>query len=139
MRMLAILLIAAPGLLADDFLTLSDTDAVDGKEIRLLLQEGIKGSTLKVVYRPNSETSVEQDAGPFLSDGSIVWTPEHPGIASLVVLNAQGEAIGSKDVAIRFSGIPAFGILVMLFAGLLLFGGAGWSLVLALRPMPESE
>jgi hypothetical protein len=138
MMWLAVLLFVAPNLMAGDILTLSDKDPVEGKEIRLFLQGGVEGAALKVVYRPNSETSVEEEVGPFQADASIVWTPAHPGIASLVVLDRDGASLGSKDVAIRFGGVPAYGILVMLLAGLLLFGGAGFSLVLALRRMPET-
>jgi len=134
MNMLLILVLS---LSFADLLTLSGGEPVEGRAIRLELGPGAPdASFLKVVYRPNSETSVEEELRPFKADGSVMWTPAHPGIASLIVVDAGGRTAGSKDVAIRFAGIPAYGIAVMLLAGLLLFGGAGWSLVLALRRMP---
>ena len=61
------------------------------------------------------------------------FAPESPGIAKLVVIDADGQELGSEEVAIRYAGIPIYGIIVMVLAGILLFGGAGTSLVIALR------
>jgi hypothetical protein len=48
----------------------------------------------------------------------IPWIPERAGIVSI---NTDFE---QKDVSVRFSGTPVSGVLIFLFAGLVLFGGA---------------
>lgn len=100
----------------------------------LMLEGGnIQGALLTVCYRPNSATEITDDPVPFDADGSIEWTPRSPGIASLSVTDSEGRPLASKDVAIRFSEVPFAGIAVMILAGLLLFGGAAYSLAQALR------
>ena len=92
---------------------------------------------LKVVYRPNSETQREVIVGTFGPDGTVVWCPEIPGITLLVAETAEGRSVCQKRVATCFASTPVLGVLVMVFAGILLFGGAATSLVLALRGKRE--
>ena len=87
---------------------------------------------LTVVYRPNSATTVEAVIGTFSADGTLSWTPDQPGITTLVAAGPDGKKVASRAVATRFSDTPIAGVVVMLLAGLLLFGGAGYSLRRAL-------
>lgn len=48
----------------------------------------------------------------------VPWTPERAGIVSIKAGAEQ------KDVSVRFAGTPVPGVLIFLFAGLVLFGGA---------------
>ncbi len=89
--------------------------------------------TLWVVYSPNSETQSEIEVGPLSGSGEIAWIPTRFGIATLSVRDGSGATIASENVAIVFSSPPLSGVLVMLFAGALLFGGAAISLRSVLR------
>jgi hypothetical protein len=91
---------------------------------------------LKVVYRPNSATEHESIVGEFGSDGSLRWRPDAPGITQLIAEDAEGKKLCEKRVATCFASTPVSGIVVMILAGILLFGGAATSLVLALKRTP---
>ena len=58
----------------------------------------------------------------------------------MVTLSAKspsGESLASLNVAVRFGGMPGSGIVVMIVAGGLLFGGVVLGLVLLLREPPH--
>lgn len=96
--------------------------------------------TLWVVYSPNSETQSETEVGRLSGSGEITWIPSRFGIATLSVRDGSGAAIASENVAIVFASPPLSGVLVMLFAGALLFGGAAISLRSVLREgVPSSS
>ena len=82
-----------------------------------------------VTYRPNSETLSTETLKPTNASGQTPWTPKDAGI---VTLAAGDEA--SHNVAVRFGSFPGSGLLIMILAGLLLFGGAGWGFAMLLRP-----
>ncbi len=83
---------------------------------------------LRVIYSPNSETSTEEEIGVVPTTGKVAWTPSRSGIATLSVQGDDGRVVASENVAILFAKTPKAGLMVMLFAGVLLFGGAGYSL-----------
>jgi len=119
---------------AEDKIVLAESFAVVGEPILVQLEsETLADTLLQVTYRPNSETEKEEMAGSFDESGRLMWTPLKPGLASLCVKNKRGEQIASLEIGVCFSEIPKSGIGVMLFAGWLLFGGAAFSLVIALR------
>lgn len=121
---------------AEASLSLGEAYPVVGERIEVTLHgvDSPETAALWVVHRPNSQTAETIRVGNFNAEGQVWWTPKAPGIATLRDRDpaAEGEA-ASVSVAICFSTNPASGILVMVLAGLLLFGGAGWSLRLALR------
>ncbi len=122
---------------AEGTLSLSEPYPKVGKKIEIRL-EGVSEpakESLWVVHRPNSQTAETLEVGPFDDEGKIWWIPEAPGIANLTNRDPESgdEEMVSMSVAICFSSTPAWGILVMVLAGLLLFGGAGVSLRLALK------
>lgn len=93
---------------------------------------------LWVVYSPNSETRTEEEIGGFSFGGTVTWNPARFGIATLSARGAAGEEVTAENVAVLFAETPMSGVLVMIFAGLLLFGGAGFSLRSVLRSgVPE--
>ncbi len=94
--------------------------------------------TLTVVYRPNSATTLEKAVGSFQGNGSLVWKPIAPGITTLVAKGADGKKVTSKNVATRYPATPVSGVIVMVLAGILLFGGAGWSLRRALSDTTDN-
>lgn len=88
---------------------------------------------LWVAYSPNSETEIVTEVGRLTSEGEVAWTPAKFGIATLSVRDGAGVTVASANVAIVYSKTPISGVLVMLFAGSLLFGGAVFSLSSVLR------
>lgn len=124
----AVTAIAAPAVAAE--LDLDGEFPVVGQSSKISLTgvDDHEGLELRVVYSPNSETSSIEKAGAMSPDGELVWTPSRPGIATLAVVDPDGDRVAVENVAILFATTPVSGLLVMLFAGLLLFGGAAFSL-----------
>lgn len=94
---------------------------------------GAKVSKLKVTYRPGSKTSksvelTSQTAGVF------AWTPTSPGLVTVAAhVEGQAKALVTKNFSVRFAEGSVLGIFVMLFAAILLFGGAAISIRALLR------
>ena len=85
----------------------------------------IQGAKVKVTYRPESRVEKAVDLGSTDEAGMIEWIPKDAGV---VVLSADwpdnpGQPL-DKRVSVRFSSLPRGGILIMIFAGLLLIGGS---------------
>ncbi len=81
---------------------------------------------LAVTYRPNSEVSHVDTLGRADETGVLMWTPQDAGIATLSA--AVGDAAPCElIVSVRFRGIPVAGVIVMVVAGLILFGGNSYS------------
>lgn len=89
---------------------------------------GAEDLDLWVVYSPNSETSTEEKIGGVPVLGEVPWTPARSGIATVSVRDASGQILAAENVAILFESTPSSGVMVMIFAGILLFGGAGFSM-----------
>jgi NSS family neurotransmitter:Na+ symporter len=79
-------------------------------------------ASLTVTYRPNSSIARSVTL-PVGSDGVVVWTPEQAGVVALVIDGGT-----SRNVSVRFAGVPWLGIVVLAAAGTILFGGAGYGL-----------
>ena len=89
-----------------------------GRPVRITLDQPT--ASVKVVWRPNSaipDTVALDPAGT-----SFEWTPTRAGVASIVTPE------GSQNVSVRYSGYPASGILILILAGTILFGGAGFAM-----------
>jgi len=93
------------------------------------------GVIVEVLYRPNSQTSHTETLPPTGADGTVPWTPDDAGLATLTAHSpGQPEAvIASRNVAVRFGGFPASGVGMMVLAGILLFGGSGLGFLLLFR------
>ncbi len=131
----AIVLLAAATSGADVALTLGDDFPERGTpvEVRLSGMEPGESYSFSVTYRPNSETSRVEKVGLFDDAGSVLWTPTDAGITTLSVLDGAGETVISRNAAVRFDSPPVSGLLVMILAGLLLFGGSTVSMRRALE------
>ena len=99
-----------------------------GQAVTVSGVDGVDDLMLWVVYSPNSETQTKKEIGRFTSAGTITWIPTRFGIATLSARNGEGESIATENVAILFAKTPVAGLLVMIFAGILLFGSAAFSL-----------
>ena len=105
-------------------------------------QQPVQAALVTVRYRPNSQTSSTETLAPTGIDGSVSWTPRDAGIVTLEArTSAGGETpVATRDVAVRFERFPPAGLAIMIFAALVLFGGAGFGMVMLLRsPLPEEE
>ena len=101
--------------------------------------EDVSDMTLWVVYSPTSETQTEEEIGRFRADGRIAWKPSRFGIATLSARGDDGGVVVGENVAILFAETPVAGVMVMLFAGVLLFGGAVISMWSVLKSgLPET-
>lgn len=96
--------------------------AVEGQTVSVRSQNAA-ATTLSVTYRPNSKTSEVQTVGNPI-DGVFQWTPTDPGLAALSVLGPDGQSLATKNVSVRFAQTSIVGLVVMIFAALVLFGGA---------------
>ena len=131
MRTLAALLVlalAAPVAAKKDekpkvVLSTSDRFPVAGKATTIVTPP--TADKVEVVYSPSSgveskatievkKLSKPREGKPYLT----VWKPDRPGV---VALSAGGQ---TANVSIRFDGIPLGGVVIMILAGLVLFGGA---------------
>ena len=90
-----------------------------GEAIDVALPEA--ADTLMVTYRPSSAIA-HTVALPTGGARSVSWTPEEAGV---VELSAVGT---SQNVSVRFRSVPPGGLLILLLAGTILFGGAGFAL-----------
>lgn len=78
--------------------------------------------TVVVTYRPNSAIPLVDTVhvGGF---ESIRWTPERAGVVRVAVPGGP-----SRNLSVRFAALPVAGIVVLILAGLILFGGAAWAM-----------
>lgn len=92
----------------------------EGEPIELAVQGA---SSLEVTYRPGTVVP-EKETLP-IENGRLTWTPLHPGVVELAFV--EGDERDVRKVSVRFGSIPVGGVLVFLFAGGVLFGGAAWA------------
>jgi hypothetical protein len=78
--------------------------------------------SLVLTYRPNSAIPLVDTVavGGFTS---IRWTPEQAGVVRVAVPGGP-----SRNLSVRFAALPVAGIVVLILAGLILFGGAAWAM-----------
>ncbi|MDX1667741.1 MAG: hypothetical protein R3350_10940 [Saprospiraceae bacterium] len=104
-----------PAHLATGQIALSDEDPVAGEEVYLELPK--PDSQVVLVYRPNSSLA---STDTLVADSLRVRFAWRPTEAGVYTIRAGGQ---SRNVSVRFSGLSTSGILVMLIAGGILFGG----------------
>ncbi len=85
----------------------------------------VAGALVTVRYRPNSELAHVEPLPPTGADGRVTWTPTDAGIVTLETPGDAGAGPATLSVAVRFGAFPGLGVLVMVIAAILLFGGAG--------------
>jgi hypothetical protein len=93
---------------------------------RITLTFSVPVDTLTVTYRPNSSVSKTETLVNNPPVTSMEWASKEPGLVSLVYWDKSQESPQrvNRSLSIRFDGISGSGIAVMLFAGIVLFGGA---------------
>lgn len=91
---------------------------VQGQPVRITLPG--PATSVKVVWRPNSAIPDTVTLDP--TGSSFVWTPTRAGVASVVTPD------GAQNVSVRYASYPSSGILILILAGAILFGGAGFAM-----------
>lgn len=83
---------------------------------RTVITLGIPADKITFIYQPDAPVArkVTLETNGRLE---VDWTPEKAGVVTI----KAGKA--SKDVSVRFDGTPIGGLIMMLLAGLVLFGG----------------
>lgn len=104
-----------------------------GETIRLEVtgMASVDSIVLRGESRPGSVGARSIDASWDSSVGAFDWTPERAGLVRWVVSDSQGETLAVRDLAIAPAGVPASGVMVLLVAGGIVFGGAGLGLLSA--------
>lgn len=98
-------------------------------------QSDVTGYTVTARYYPNSIAESTVPVGVTDSTGAVIWTPIHAG---MVTLSAKRDGIEvSRSVGVRFPALPGGAVVVFFFAGIVLLGGAGWSLVRLMEHEPK--
>jgi len=97
----------------------------------------MRGVSVQAVYRPGSEVSHTEDVGKTADDGTIAWTPSGAGVVTLQTVPQADEAAITHTLSVRFDGVPISGLLILLGAGVILYGGVirGVRSLLALPPI----
>ena len=101
---------------------------VRGEPVTVTL--GAPADELLVTYRPNSGIAVEETVP--VSGTRATWTPSRAGVVSLATPDGT-----SQNVSVRFDETPVSGLLILIVAGLVLFGGAAFAMR-ALLSGPEA-
>lgn len=84
----------------------------------------VPADTVTVTWRPNS--AIPEVVTLDVSGTSFEWTPTRSGVARIDVISAG--ATTSQNVSVRYDNYPASGIFILIIAGTILFGGAGFAM-----------
>lgn len=128
--LLLLLWLAGTGEVAAQY-TLSTEKPHVGEPVTVTLPA--PADTLLVTYRPNS--SIARPV-PIPTEGrqTVTWTPAEAGVVALST--PEG---GGQNVSVRFDAPPVSGILVLLLAGAILFGGAVFAFVKLFQGAPPES
>ena len=101
----------------------------EGRSCLLTLQDAgapVGDATISVTFRPNSEVASTKVLGTTDDSGRLLWTPDEAGIATLSAA-VEGADPVDLTVSVKFQRPSAFGIAILILAGMILFGGNGYS------------
>ena len=106
----------------------ADAYPLQGDAVVLTLHDAagpVAGAEVTAIYRPNSSVEKREAVGVSATDGTLPWVPADAG---LVTLEARhGERVADMCVSVRYRHASAVGIFVLILAGMILFGGNGYS------------
>ncbi len=118
MRCLLLLLALAAGASAQSIVSVTPDAPTRGEPVTVTFDQAVDSVT--VTYRPGAVTATSETFTP--GAASFTFSPEKAGIVSV----SSGAA--SQSLSVRYIGVPLGGLIVMILAGLILFGGAGLAL-----------
>jgi len=84
--------------------------------------EDCQQAQLFVTRRPNSKTEKVKNLGTPSATCTIDWIPEDVGITKLAI-KVGNEKVVEKNVSVRFEKNPASGSIILIVAGIILYGG----------------
>lgn len=134
---LLILAAAVPmaGLQAQEEIGLSVDAPQVGQPLTITLAQPT--DSLRITFRPNSsmvKTEVLVNNPPA---AVFEWTPRDPGLVQLGYTDPESGAVVRRNVSVFFDGLSVSGLVVMISAGLILFGGAGLAFHTLFRDQEE--
>ena len=103
---------------AQDVVSVVPDAPTRGEPVTVTFSEPVDSVT--VTYRPGAVTATSETFTP--GTAAFEFVPEKAGVVSV----AAGGA--SQSLSVRYVGVPLGGLVVMILAGLILFGGAGIAL-----------
>lgn len=136
-------LLLAPAASAELAISAADERPLRGETVRLTVTDDgtpAAGALVVAVYRPASNTVHRQELTPVDASGTVLWTPTDAGPVTLQVWppgsdpSADRQPATTLTVAVRFGTFPPSGLLIMIVAGVLLFGGAIAAFWILLQP-----
>ncbi len=87
----------------------------------------VADASVEAVYRPGSEVSHTEAVGRTGPDGSLPWTPADAGVVTLrstpPAPTGTEPAVETRNLSVRFQGAPPLGVVIMILAGVILYGG----------------
>ena len=119
MRLLLLLVLLAASASAQDVVSIAPDQPTRGELVTVTFSA--PADSVLVTYRPGAVTATTETFTP--GTATFEFTPSRAGVVSV---SAPGG--GSQSLSVRFAGTPLSGLLVMILAGLILFGGAGIAL-----------
>lgn len=128
--LLTYILLLAPFLLSAQ-IQLSNEEPVAGEPVTITLAQA--ESQVVVAYRPNSSVVRRDTLRADSPSTEFSWTPEKAGVVALSTASA------SKNVSVRFQGFSYSGLIVMLLAGGILFGGVIFAFRVLFRKTKPGE
>ena len=93
------------------------------------------GLAVQAVYRPGSAVEKLEDIGSTGVDGSVTWSPTGAGIVMLQTVAVEDGPSYTLNLSVRYDGLPKSGLVILLFAGIFLYGGVIWGFR-SLRALP---
>ncbi|MCI4670351.1 MAG: hypothetical protein MRZ79_19595 [Bacteroidia bacterium] len=94
-----------------------------GEKINIEFEKEI--DQLIITYRPNSAVEKNENIAIVPASKTVEWTPQNPGVVAISYSVEMEESQGpSMNISVRYNGLSYEGIIVMIAAGLILFGGA---------------
>ena len=118
MRPLLLFALLATPAGAQDIVSVEPAAPTRGEPVTVTFSAPVDSVT--VVYRPGAVTATTETFTP--NSAAFTFSPSKAGVVSV----AGGD--GTQSLSVRYVGTPLAGLIVMVLAGLVLFGGASLAL-----------
>ena len=78
---------------------------------------------VQAVYRPGSAVEKLEDIGFTGVDGAVTWSPTGAGVVILQTVAVGDNPSYTSNLSVRYNGLPISGLVILLLAGVFLYGG----------------
>lgn len=82
----------------------------------------VRGVEITALYRPGSRVERSENLGLTGTDGSLTWSPSSAGLVTLST-SGDGAPALSRDLSVKYRGLPLPGLIILILAGTILYGG----------------